>query len=396
MTLSLQQLRTAATRKQVLTDLLELLDTIDFPATSWHEGAVGETLAQIGAEVWSKLSEHVAFMVDMAFNETAIGEALTRLAKSHYDNTRQPAIETQIRAVLTCAPAEGPHNIDIDDVVITDDDGHIFRNVAGLGVVYPATLTSGGTLALLFEAETAGSEYNVSNDTVTTMVTTLAGVTVTNAGAAGSTNSIVRLGEDEESDPAIQLRNSTKWATLSVESIRETTINVALNAAVGIAKADVDDQNPNGAGTFDVYVAGEANTAGGTDVTDALTALEARFFGSGRVRVFAAPERPLDLAGTVYYDANFSETDVTSAVEAALLEFIKLVPLGGYDLTPLDDHIVPKNDIENAIKETLINGAKCVKTVTLATPATDVLLSTFDILTVGTYTLTYTAVTGTG
>jgi hypothetical protein len=331
------------------------------------------------------------FLKDMALNETSSGDGLTRFSKSHYDNEREGAVAAQRSITLACVATEGPHTIGLGDVVIAEASGRTFRNVEGLAVVYPATLTSGGSLTLLFEAEVAGAGSNVGADTVTIMQTTYAGVAV-------SDDTAFKLGIDAESDARLKLRNSTKWATLSVSLIHDGVIAVALKARPAVTLVGVDDQNPRGQGTFDVYIAGPIATAGPDDIDAAQAALAARFFGSDACRTFAAPEIFLHLTGTVYYDSKYQQADVKKAVEdpdiGSLPAFVSPIPLGGFDFSPGPANLVPKNDIEAVIRdESKINGQRVVRTVVLSTPTGDLSVVSFGKVIKGTWNLTYTAVT---
>ncbi len=396
MALSFAQLTTPVTRDEAQADLLALLEAAGFRATTWQQGSVPYTLVMLGAHLFSKASAFWGAIAKQGFVGLATGEGLTRLSASHYDNTRQVAIAAQIRGRFTTASGEGPHAVDVGDVVISDASGHTYRNVAGLGVVYPVNLTSAAPVDLLMEAESSGAGHNVGDGTVTQMVTTYAGVTVSAPSSVGG-SSIVRAGVDEESDASLELRDETKWGTLAVENIKAGTINVALNAADAIEKVALDDANPRGAGTVDVYIAAAAGVSGGSDVTAAQTALDARFFGNTgsppRVQAKASVGAALSITGTVYYNSGYSSADVQAAVEASLLAFIKATPIGGWDYSPGPANVVRVNDIEDAIKSTLIAGAKPVKTVTITTPAADVPVSTFDVVTPpAVYSLTYVAV----
>src|SRR5690606_23973021 len=170
----------------------------------------------------------------------------TRLSRSRFGNERNPALATQRKLTLACAAGEGPHTIGLGDLVATDADGHTFRNIEGLDIVYPITLASGGTVTLLFEAEIAGAAHNVANGNVNALVTTLAGVTI-------SADVLYRAGQDEESDERLRARNASKVATRALEPIRDTIENLALEAAPAVTAVGIDDENPRGAGTFDVY-----------------------------------------------------------------------------------------------------------------------------------------------
>lgn len=371
--------------------ILNNLAAVGYQGTSWEEGDPALAGVEIGSDLWKNLSAYAVFLRDMALNDTATGEALTRLSKSRFGNTRNPSVSAQRQITLSCAAGSGPYPINLGDSVIEDDDGHTIRNIAGLGVSYPANLSSGGTLTLLYEAETPGADANVPDDSYTNLVTTLAGVTVTD-------DTAYRIGENEESDARLRARNATTIATRSLEPIADTIENLALEAASTIYSVKGDFENPRGPGTFDVYIAGELATAGSSEVLAVQAALDAKVMGdvSGAANTrpgyaIAAPTLTLDLVGTVYYAPTYNAADVEAGVEAALRDFLRTIPLGGFDFTPSLTDVVPKNDIENVIKSALVNGQSgVIKTVTLATPAADLSVTSFQKVIEGTWTLTYT------
>jgi hypothetical protein len=365
---------TAAAAKQTL---LELLDDADFTATSWQPFSIAATMLEETALLWERFSELVVFHKTQALLETAEKEALTRLAASHYKVTRAASVTAQRTIVLACAATEGPHEIALGSVVLSNGLGSTYRNVEDGTTVYPVTLTSGGTLTLRFEAEVAGKDANVAEGVVTSLVTTLAGVTVTS-------DVPFRLGVEEESDARLKERCSLRWALLTrFELIDEGIRALILDAVPGVAVVRVDSTNPRGAGTLDVYVAGADDTSPSEDVTAASDALEPYLFNNTGTaeptfEVSAAPTATLNLSGIVYYANTFAQADVRAAVEAALDALLLTIPLGGFDFSPGPANAVPKNDVEAIIKSAVVNDqAGAVKTVTLTTPATDFTVPAF-------------------
>lgn len=378
---------TEVTRDKAKQDLLDLLNAIGFSATSWQEGSVPLALVELGAEIWSKLTQSAVFLKEYGLNDTSTGEGLTRFSRSHYANERTLAIAAQRNITLACSATEGPHSIALGGVVVQDPTGKTFRNIDGLSIVYPFTLASGSSRTFLFEAEVAGAASNVGSGTVTKLVTTFAGVTITSDVAT-------KTGADEESDARLRLRNSTKWSTLaSVQMIKDAVINVALNASPAVIQVAVDDQNPRGAGTVDVYIAGQTSTLGSTDVDAVQAALAKRFFGAATVQTSAALGLGLSLTGTIYYDSKYTEAAVKSAVEDAtgsIYTFIGTIPIGGFSYPSA--HTVPKNDIENAIKDTKIASVSVVKTVVLTVPSGDLAIGSFIKVVPGLFSFVYVPV----
>jgi hypothetical protein len=381
--------------------LVDMLDSVGYTATSWQEGEPGLAHVELSAEIWAQVSKVAVFLKGAYLNATSSGEALTNFADSFYDNKRFGAVAAQRTISLACAASAGPYTLAPDgthDVIIQHPDGPTIRLIDDGVTVFPVTLPSGGSVSgLLFEAEVAGAAANKAPNTYTILLTTLAGVTVTSDTQA-------RPGTDAEPDPTIKLRNKTKWALLTkFELIDAAVRNICIVAGAGaITDAVVNSTNPRGAGTFDVYVTGELETASVTDVANAQAAIDRYVFGSSATPktalVFAAPGVDLNVTGTVFYQGSYDPIDLAAATQAALEEFIKLIPLGGYDFYPGPSNVVPVNDIETAIKETQIGGQDVKKTVVLTDVngggVANLLVTPFGKVQPGTFNLTYTRVTG--
>ena len=364
--------------------LLQWLDGAGFTATSWQEGSVPLALVELGARVWARQSEVAESLKGLIFNDTAIGEALTRFSTSHYANTRVGAIPAQYSIRLSNAAGVG-YPIDVGDVVVTDGE-YEFANVADGVTVYPAVLPAGGTLTLLFEAQIPGADASVAAASITNLVTAFAGVTL-------SHQSQVSIGTDEESDATLRARNATKWPTLNLaEPISEAIVNVALNADATITRAAVDDSNPRGPGTFDAYVATNVGAAGGSAIAAAQAAIEVKVFGgSATAQVYTATVAPMGVAGVVYYAPGFAPADVQTAVQAQVDAWLGTLPIGGQDVATGLTGVVSLNELEHQIRSTQIAGVDAVRGVTLTAPAANFPVGPFEIAVATSYTLTYTA-----
>jgi hypothetical protein len=343
---------------------------------------------ELSAEIWSQLSKVAVFLKTMGLNDTATGDALTRYSSSQYDNDRNQATTAQRKNSLSCSVDAGPHTFNVGDIVIEHPDGPTYRNVEDGVNTYPVTIPSGGSVSnLIFEAEVAGEDANKGSNSVNRIVTTLAGVTI-------SSDQLYRSGSNAESDLRLQQRNKTKWALLTrFELIRDAVVQIVLSASDAITVVEVDDQNPRGAGTFNVYIAGDLTTSGTQELDAAQALLDRYVMGSGpplyRDLVIPAPEQQLNITGTVYYKGGFAEADMQSETVAALNEFIKVIPLGGFDFFPGPTQVVPKNDIEDVIREVRVGGQSVSKTVRLDLPTGDVTVASHAKVTLGTVTLTF-------
>lgn len=388
MTLSYEQLTTPVTEAQAEEDSIEILDDLGFTATSWQSGSDQLTFVKLAAHLWSKFTEYAAEIAKLGNNEDASGVGLERYSASVYDNIKVKATKTVGTMVFTTAAGEGPHGVNLGDVVVTDG-ASTYRNTT------TGTFTSAAAVPLTMEAEVAGSASVLPPNTTLSMVSTFAGVTVTNPVISGSDTWMTTVGVDVESDPNLRLRNSTKWATLGAgEVVLDRVVNLMLESDVAIKKVVLDDENPRGVFTADVYIGGEFTIVDDDALAAAQATLDLNFFKNQtlgqlpRVQAIKSTALPLTLVGTVYYDSNFSESVVTASVEAALLALIKAVPIGGFNYPPVLSHLLTIGDIQQAIEN-----AEGVLTAELTTPAANISFAFSQQLTPpASYSLTYSGV----
>jgi hypothetical protein len=388
MTLSYEQITTPITEAAAEEDLIESYSDMGFTATSWQSGSDQLTTLKVMAHLWSKVAEYAASIAKFGNNEDASGTGLTRYAKSVYDNARVGATVTIGKMRFTTAVGEGPHTINLGDIVVTDEVS-TYRNTE------TGNLTSASPVSLTMEAEVAGSASVIPPNTTLAMVSSFAGVTVTNPVLAGSNTWMTQVGTDAESDPLLRQRNATKWATLGAgEVVLDRVVNLMLNADPSIQKVVVDDENPRGVFTCDVYIGGATTVVDAGALEAAQAALDLNFFKNQTVgqvpRVWAQSSAalPLTLVGVVYFDSNFQAAAVQANVEAALNAFVASVPIGGLNLPPALEHVVPLGDIQQAIEN-----ATGVLTAELTTPAANIsMLFEHQLVEPASYGLTYQAV----
>jgi uncharacterized phage protein gp47/JayE len=385
---SLEQLRTVPTRTQMLQWYLDQLGGLGFNVTAWQKGTPQRTLLLGLSRVTTNFAEIAKQIVEMCSNDLARGAALEAYSIARFSNTPKPGTRAKYTVTLTNGGTV-PHTVTVGQLLLSTKLGVQFRNLTGGTVA-----AGGGALPITVEAVKKGGSGNVADGAITVMVTPLAGVTALNG-----TGGLISSGEDPELDSALRLRNSTKWARLTVELVRDSYINLALSVNDSIRRAEVDDTNPRGAGTIDVYIAGASFESGPADVEAAQNFFAERAFQTEtfpadptpspanpdptRVLVRAANAVQVNVAGTIYYSSTYSVTAVQAAAEAAIDAYISLAPIGGYPY-PAPGNLLPKNNLENAILK--VPG---VRTVVLTDPSSDVSLTGFDVAVAGTKTITY-------
>jgi hypothetical protein len=373
--LTLEQLRTVPTDEAVLDeDLIPVLQELGVDCTSWQSGSKQRDLLEGLCHAYVISATRRSVMSYMLYLADAEDAALAGLALSHFAETRIEATYAEHPVVFTGGPIA--HVVVAGDVVVSDASGNQFRNIAG-GTI-PA---SPGTITLTCRAEIAGSTGNVGINTITTMVTTYAGVTCTNSAAA------TVLAIDTETDAALRLRCAAKWSTLSVlESIDDRWTYMAWKALPN-CRVRVDASNPGGPGTFWVWFA--TATGVGSDAQRILiqAAIDAEFFepgdpptGATGATVYASGAFPVPISGTVSYTGDSPQ----NAVEAALDVYCASIPIGGWDVDTRDN-ILPADDIPTVIRA--VTGVRAY-TPTYPAPGVDLGVTAWTVVTF-TYDLTY-------
>ncbi len=257
------------TQDEELTDLLAAATAEGFPVTSWQSGSVPRTLLEIDAQTNSAVRTNVSDIARGGFFDLSTEGWLTLLAKSHSNENRIPAVITQGDATLTCASNAGPYTIGLRSIWISTTSGLRYTNISA------GTLSSGSTLELSWEAEQAGSDYNVASNTITRMVTPLSGVTVNNPDSAW----ITQTGANEESDADLVTRCRAKWATIGTGSSDAAYVYWSRQADSEVRRVVVrshDDEGVVTDGHVTIVLAGESGTvsSGARDAVEAY--IEAR------------------------------------------------------------------------------------------------------------------------
>lgn len=284
------------TQAEELADLLADAASEGFPTTSWQSGSVPRTLLEIDAQVNAGVRANVADIAKGGLLDLATGGWLTLLAQSQYDETRVPAVITRGTIVLTCASNAGPYTIGERSIWVSDSSGRRFTPIGS------GTLATGGTLSLTYEAELAGSTYNVAANTITVMTTPLAGVTVNNP----SSSWITQTGADEEADADLRARCREKWAPLGTGSNEDAYAFWSKAADSEVRRVKVrahDNEGVSADGHVTIVLAGETSTvsSGARDAVEAY--IEARREICAQLHYIAASVNTIAVTATLYVRA---------------------------------------------------------------------------------------------
>ncbi len=360
---------------------IDILQSLGFNATSWQEGSVQLTWLEMGATLYSNLTELTAAITSFGFNSTSEGDALTLFSDSNYDNQRFTATNTLGTIEHTTIVGAGPYVVIVGQLVVQDDvNGFTYRNITG------DTFTSGSTVSLIYQAEEAGAAKNVSNDTITTLNTPLAGVSVNNPGPGAGVTWVTAAAIDEETDIDIRVRNTTRWATLTITAPEDAYNNIVRNSTATITRSTIDDSNPRGAGTVDIYIAGPLGSVGATEQATAQAAVDIKRPYTADPDVLLPSTVVVPFTATVFITSSLDTAAERTAIEQAVTDFVNAQPIGG------TSDLGTPNIIPFSILSQTVTDFDSVVNVTWATPTADIVLSPNVLAIVGTIAFTYTAV----
>ncbi len=185
------QLLAGSTPEQVYAILLAIYQSNGFPTTSWLPGGTDATRTLAIATAISDLSANfIPTITQGGFTTLAANldnSNIQVLAQQIYNLTFNPASFTIGDMTLVASATAGTYVIQPGQLTaVFADSGNRYINSTG------GTLSPSGTLTLSCTAEEAGASYDDPNSSAITLVTPLAGVTVTNP--AGTYTDVAHVG----------------------------------------------------------------------------------------------------------------------------------------------------------------------------------------------------------
>lgn len=317
--LTLDALLNAETdRDLIVSEILTALGAVGFPVTNWEDGASLLTLAEADSAQFADTNSTVAALAAAGFVTLAPGNPnndavpsvrtdktwLDLVAFSWFNEVRQPAVFGQYAVALTVASGRGPYTIAPNGLHVTDSTG-AFRYTSTNSSPVTIDSTNGPSNTITFQADQTGSAYNTIDGVgvTLTMTTFLLGVTAATAAAPGTpSSSVIVAGSDFESDAKLRLRCTTKWATLTVSAVVDSMVNYALNVFSDnrITSVLVGDTNPDGPGTFRVYLAGPTGAVSTPNKNAVDAVLQKKKPLTSTLTTLSATDSVLTITGTVY------------------------------------------------------------------------------------------------
>jgi uncharacterized phage protein gp47/JayE len=375
MTISLASLLVQQTKEEIYEYALAVATALELPVTSWRAGDPTRALFQLEAELIEALESVVAGYIASGFLDHAEGDWLEVLAEQVFGVTVSPASYASTTVTLTNAGG-GVYTIDAGDLVLKNTtSGATYRNTTG------GTLSAGGTLDIAVEAEEAGADFSAAAGEIDDLVTTLLGVTCTNATAA--------IGTDKQSESTTRQQCRDKLDSLSPNGPAGAYTYVARNSeltgttAVTRARAYGDSTT----GVVNVYVAGSSGAVAAPDVAlveDAIATWATPICITANVASASAVTVAVTYELWVYQSVNKTTAEIEEDVEDALGDMFAAREIGGDIIPPADTGSLYKSLIESTIRGLYPEAFR----VSVTTPAGDTALTNSQVAVLGTVTAT--------
>lgn len=378
--LGLVQLLLQESKAQIYASALELAEFLGIDTTSWQPGDPTRSLFHVLSEVLENLEVILASFAASGFLDFAEEDWLTLLAEQVFDESRIEATYATTTVTLTNTGG-GLYPIGVGDLTFKNTaTKKTYRNTDA-GTLNPGP---GTTLDLAVTADEAGSDSNSAATEIDALVTSLQGVTVSNATAA--------VGVDAESDASLRERCRDKLGSLSPNGPSRAYDYVARSteltgvSTVTRTRADADSNT----GEVTIYLASATGAVSGSDVSDVEEAI-LEWATPLCITPTVVSATPVVVAVTYslwLYEAVGEETaDIEDAIEAALENMFATRPIGG-DVIAAPGYLY-QSLIESTIREVYPDHAF---RVTLSAPASDVSLAISEVATLGAVTPTITKV----
>jgi hypothetical protein len=344
----------------------------------WKSGAVVRLIVSVCSIILSKLSLMIAAIARSAFLAMSTGAWLTLVAWYVYGVPRRAATQASGVVVLTNSSG-GRWDFLPGDITISNDKGFTYRNTTAFSLEATASATAS------FAADVTGTGSNSGVGTITTLVTTLTGVTVTNP--------VDFIGLDEESDGALITRCLLKPESLSPNGPRGAYQLFAMNAvrgdgtAIGVNRVTVSPYSTTGRVT--VVVASPTGSISGTwdDPDTDLGAIFANEVANAlpeavTLTVQTAETVPLNVTFWTYYPANVIVTAAQQIIVGtrALEAWLPTVPIGGITIDGVCSNAILRDTLRDIISDQFVtDGYGRPLLVRIITPSTDVSLGSLQV-----------------
>jgi hypothetical protein len=334
------------TQSQWLEIIKSKLNANGIPTDAWVSKTNTQLVfAQVMSEILSDLDLSLTQIAASQFLQYTSDGLKDFVGSSQYQIEPLPATATIIQVRLVSSASTPVYNIIADQLTLgtqgTDPSQVLlYKNITG------GTLTTGGTLDLLYQAVLVGSKYNIPNTTILDLKTSLAGVVVSNPLNPVAPSCIINQGADEESLSQYTDRCKSRWGTKGAGGTEDAYRYWALQPINGGTTTPVRKirvapslyQGKQWPGYCTVFVAGATGALTGAEINAVQANFDApqRYPMGNKVFVTNAVQKNVLIQGTVfvYRKANVSLIDIQSAVEQSLQKYQNTLNIGDNGIYP--------------------------------------------------------------
>ena len=320
MGLSLSVLLAPTTVAAAEQDIIDSLDALGFSASSWQVKSGPRTFVHWFATKYASVTQTIASIAAGGYLSTSAEKVksdgtddvdwLDLYADSQYAEFRAPATFTT--GTMRFSNSTGsPIAVAVGQFWAQDVASRKYRftNTTDGG----GSIAAGGFLDLAVRAESAGTAYNLTNNTTLELATPVPGLTVTNPPVGATGTWITTAGANLESNASYSTRARAKWATLGTGAGALAYISWAQAGAPSVTKVLVDDGNPDGPGTIRVYLANASGPASGAEITAANNYIQPRRALTSKVTTLAATAHVVPITATIEVLAAYAATALAAA-----------------------------------------------------------------------------------
>jgi phage-related baseplate assembly protein len=302
------------------------------------------------------------------FLDTATSNFLTLLARFVYGVDRNQAQAADGEITLTNTTAT-PHPIAVGELTVAHaTSGKTYRNTEA------GTLAALGTITLDILADEVGAASDASPNTITVLVSTLLGVTCTNAASV--------LGADEENDSDLAERCRDKLAALSPNGAAAAYEYLAKSTSVLVNRVAVAANSSTG--DVVVTLASPSGIVQPADVAIVNAAIQTQVVPlciTATVQSATALTIPVTCTVWVYTDANLTNAQVQALVSLQLSRYFASLKIGGDIVPPAGGKV-----FVDAIRGEIRQASSAIFHATIAAPSSDVSIATTQVAVLGAVT----------
>ena len=373
---SIDELLKPVTQPEARDAIYNVLARLEVDTTSWAPGAVTRAMTYANSMMFSALSELQAEIAKSGFLDYATGTWLRLIARLVYGVTPIDATYATGEITLT-NNGGGLYTVDAGDLVVSNAvTGKTYKNAVG----FELGAGSGTTVTVSVIAEESGSASNANTGEITTFVTQLTRVSVSNAAAL--------IAVDAEAPAALRTRCREKLGALSpmgpwdAYAYAARTAKLTNGTPSGVTRTRV---TRDGYGNLYLTIASASGAVVGAidDLTtplgavdDAIQRLAAPLAVTAHTQSATLKSVSVSYQAWAYNTSGRSDAQIKALVATALQAFFVAQPIGGVKLNPED---ATGYVFTEALAACIHNAVPEIFRVLLATPAADVELTGTEV-----------------